>query len=1338
MPERAPACLRALLAIAALAVGAAGRPAWADPFARDNLVAWCIVPFDGRHRGPAERAALLKSLGLTRVAYDWRPEHVREFEAEIQAYAREGLEYFAFWGLHDAAFALFAKHGLTPQIWLTAPSPAGADQAARVAAAVEQLRPAAERTARAGCRLGLYNHGGWGGEPENLVAVCEAAHAAGFAHVGIVYNLHHGHGHVTDFGAHLAVLKPHLLCLNLNGMGAAAKILPLGAGEHDLALLRTIRASGYAGRVGIIGHTSDDVELRLRDNLDGLDWLVAQLDGAPPRPRPRFRTFADPKQDTMPDASPAPPTLPPAQPAATPPQPTGDAPWTAAAVQAILAAAQTGGDARRGAAVFNRATSACLSCHKVGAEGAAVGPELTRVAGCLAPEEIVEALWWPDRTVKPEYRAVAVTTAAGKVLQGILREETDAGIVLVDATGTRHEITAAEIDERRDIGSLMPKGLLAGMSGDDRLDLVRYLLELGRMPGLESLAHRPAKLDLPREPLVPADWPNASAHVNRDRVYDGYARQAIQVRGRTPLPLLLPPWPGLDGGSYGHWGNQNDAETWKDDRWNQTDLGSLQCWNFESGSLKVPRAVCLRLGDAGELSACFDPDSLEIAAVWRDGFLKFSDRRRGFLDAATPAGRLDEPPPPLHATATSRVYRGFHRHGRRVLFAYAVDGVEMLDAPWVEDGRLVRVVAPAAEHPLAHLVRGGGPQWPQVLETAGTLGPGRPYAIDTIPLPVDNPWKALMFCGGLGFFSDGSAAVCTMQGDVWRVDGLDATLAHVRWRRMAAGLNRALGLVVHDDRVYVQCGDQLTRLEDRDGDGEADFYEAFSRALPASTGHNYHCGLERDASGRFYTAAHSRLARISADGLRAETLAVGFRNPDGLGLLPDGTLTVPVSEGEWTPASAICEVANPAQPPNPPPDFRGKPPALPLAYLPRGLDNSAGGQVAVTSDRWGPLAGQLVHLSFGTCSHFLVLRDRVAGRPQAAVVPLVGDFRSGVHRGRFHPRDGQLYACGMNGWGSYAVEDGCLQRVRFTGDRVQLPVGWRACRNGILLTFSAPLDPAVAGRVENHFAQCWNYRHGPGYGSAELSPGHPGTPGHDPLPIASATLVGERQLFLELPDLQPVNQLHLRVATAANEERDVFATVHALAEPFTAIPGYRPVTRPIAVHPIERDMAMLEARPVNPWRTPLPAARPVEIRAGAGLAFLPAEIRARPGEPLALTFRNPDSVPHNWVLVAPGALARVGEASNRLVADPRAVQRHYVPESDDVVVWTDIVEPGGAATIHFQAPRTPGRHPFLCSFPGHWMVMNGSLVVADEPITDGSGPTAIQPPTNPRATSGAK
>lgn len=271
-------------------------------FARQNVVAWCIVPFDSLKRDPAQRAAMVNKLGLKKVAYDWRAEHVPQFEQEIAEYQKQGIELFAFWGAHEDAFRLFAKYDLHPQIWQTAPSPAATlPREEQIQQAAAKVLPLVERARKLGCKYGLYNHGGWGGEPENLVAVCEYLHQHHDAkHVGIVYNQHHGHGHVDRFAQALAAMKPYLLCLNLNGMmpegdKRGMKIQPLGQGELDLALLQTIAASGYTGPIGIIGHTQDDVEARLLDNLEGLDWLVAQLDGKPAGAKPAARVSLQPK-----------------------------------------------------------------------------------------------------------------------------------------------------------------------------------------------------------------------------------------------------------------------------------------------------------------------------------------------------------------------------------------------------------------------------------------------------------------------------------------------------------------------------------------------------------------------------------------------------------------------------------------------------------------------------------------------------------------------------------------------------------------------------------------------------------------------------------------------------------------------------------------------------------------------------------------------------------------------------------------------------------------------------------------------------------------------------------
>ena len=131
----------------------------------------------------------------------------------------------------------------------------------------------------------------------------------------------------------------------------------------------------------------------------------------------------------------------------------------------------------------------------------------------------------------------------------------------------------------------------------------------------------------------------------------------------------------------------------------------------------------------------------------------------------------------------------------------------------------------------------------------------------------------------------------------------------------------------------------------------------------------------------------------------------------------------------------------------------------------------------------------------------------------------------------------------------------------------------------------------------------------------------------------------------------------------------------------------------------------------NPFRRPIPRARLIEIQAGKNLTFDQRSFTAKPGEVIKLTFKNPDVVPHNWVLVKPGTLDRVGDLANKIVADPEAAARHYVPQSPDVIVYTDIVEPEAKFTIYFRAPMEKGRYPYLCTFPGHWMVMNGQMVV---------------------------
>jgi azurin len=171
--------------------------------------------------------------------------------------------------------------------------------------------------------------------------------------------------------------------------------------------------------------------------------------------------------------------------------------------------------------------------------------------------------------------------------------------------------------------------------------------------------------------------------------------------------------------------------------------------------------------------------------------------------------------------------------------------------------------------------------------------------------------------------------------------------------------------------------------------------------------------------------------------------------------------------------------------------------------------------------------------------------------------------------------------------------------------------------------------------------------------------------------------------------------------------------VNQMDEPFTDYPGYSPQEKLIAAHPLLTDMKTNAISVPNPWQKPIEGAREVVLETGRNLTYQTRELRVKRGEALRLTLSNPDVVPHNWALVQPGALRTVGELANRLISDPEAVGRHYIPKTDLVLSYTDVVPPGEKFSIWFNVPATVGSYPFLCTFPGHWMVMNGVMIVEE-------------------------
>ena len=96
-------------------------------------------------RNGQERAEMLKRLGITKLAYDWREEHVPTFEDEILQTQKYGIELTAFWLFADDFLNLARKHGIKPQFWVTMGEPKGVSGDEKIAKVAERLTPAVKK-----------------------------------------------------------------------------------------------------------------------------------------------------------------------------------------------------------------------------------------------------------------------------------------------------------------------------------------------------------------------------------------------------------------------------------------------------------------------------------------------------------------------------------------------------------------------------------------------------------------------------------------------------------------------------------------------------------------------------------------------------------------------------------------------------------------------------------------------------------------------------------------------------------------------------------------------------------------------------------------------------------------------------------------------------------------------------------------------------------------------------------------------------------------------------------------------------------------------------------------
>ncbi|MGQ1785256.1 MULTISPECIES: sugar phosphate isomerase/epimerase family protein [unclassified Saccharicrinis] len=256
-----------------------------------DLYPWCIVAYDSLERSPSERINMLKQLGFEKYAYDWRDKHLDNTLTELNLATENDIEIISVWLWLNAKrdslgklslanerfFDIIKQAKLKTTIWVSLSENffKDLDQEKSLERATDVIRFIAEKAEGIDCKVALYNHTGWFGNPFNQLEIIKNLPQY---ELSMVYNFHHGHNSMDEFHILIKAIKPYLSAVNLNGMEKDGhKILAIGKGNYEKEMIQILKEAGFKGPWGILGHVKGvDVEKILKQNIEGLKAIEGE------------------------------------------------------------------------------------------------------------------------------------------------------------------------------------------------------------------------------------------------------------------------------------------------------------------------------------------------------------------------------------------------------------------------------------------------------------------------------------------------------------------------------------------------------------------------------------------------------------------------------------------------------------------------------------------------------------------------------------------------------------------------------------------------------------------------------------------------------------------------------------------------------------------------------------------------------------------------------------------------------------------------------------------------------------------------------------------------------
>ena len=203
-----------------------------NPFRTENLIPWSIVAFDKLERTPSERVAMIKNLGFSQYAFGGRKKHVETMVDELNIAKSEGIKISAVWlyinnkdtltalkRANEMVFESLKATGLSTQIWvgIDAEFFEGLTQSQSLKKAQDMISYLSEKAQKVNCKIALYNHGGWFGDPKNQLEIMKRLPQYD---IGIIYHFRHKHAHpqLENYGSIIKQILLFLWCDTLNGI----------------------------------------------------------------------------------------------------------------------------------------------------------------------------------------------------------------------------------------------------------------------------------------------------------------------------------------------------------------------------------------------------------------------------------------------------------------------------------------------------------------------------------------------------------------------------------------------------------------------------------------------------------------------------------------------------------------------------------------------------------------------------------------------------------------------------------------------------------------------------------------------------------------------------------------------------------------------------------------------------------------------------------------------------------------------------------------------------------------------------------------------------------------